>query len=197
MTYIAYKYNDYQTGFSDIKSLDVASYLKKTFTQNDEVLVENIIASVEDSICRKTNRQFNYSLNYYEELDGGFNLFEPRLIPLNSLVKVWIDGVDVTTNYTAGTNYWVYDGSIRFLEYLRGSTYNFKDVRLDYKINQFWGDELKLAVKQIVGKIYLDGENAGVGISNFNFADLGQELSLGRWDSMINNLLFRYTIHNI
>lgn len=190
----------YQTGFSGIKNTDIASFLKRSFDSSENDLATKLIQYIEEEVCRRTNRNFKIDdgseeanlIEYYEEFNAGATKYMPQNTPLNSLVKIEIDGVDKTSLYTEGTNYWVYDNFFKFETGLVSNVYADKAVKLTYTLRKFWGYDLVLMIIKWVAYEFLKSENAGVGVNNMSFADIAQSFDLRGFESEKDRVIGRY-----
>lgn len=194
---MSFKKLEYQTGYSGLTHTDIAAFLKRTLTSDDQTLVTSLIAEVERSLCALTNRQFKPSVDYYEEFGSGISEFELFNLPINSLTSIEVDGVDVTSNYTLGENYWIMDELYVKFETPITSQNIYTGVKLTYQIRQFWGDDVKLLLKKWVAYEFLNSENAGVGVSNFGFSDLNKTFNLSQYEKEKEKIINYYTLQHL
>lgn len=192
------KYNKYSVGYSAIVHGDIASFLKRTLTTADQTLVTSLIAEVEREICRQTRRQFHQVDTFYEEYPTGVSKFLLSNVPIKAITKIIIDGVEKTSNYTENVHYWIIDGQyVRFQTPLVASQNPYTGVRIEYSIDQFWGDDVKNLIKKMVSYEFLNSENAGVGLSNESFSDQSAGFNVSRFHKEKDELFKYYRMPNV
>jgi hypothetical protein len=182
----------YATGYSGVAPVDLAQYLKRTFTADETASAFDLIKSVEYELASKCHRNFNTDLTYFEYFNGGRSVYSPSNYPVASLTKIEVDGIDITDNHTLGATYWILGNDLRFYTPVYSSHLPFNAVRLEYIIKPFWGDDVKLMVKKWAGVNFLNAENGGVPLSSFSFADLSQTFSYSEFTKERDALIARY-----
>jgi len=83
----------FQTGYSGLTDEDISSFLKRTFTESEKDLANELIESVEDEMCRATNRNFKINdgenvptdIQYYEYFSADFLKVMLQNTPIASL----------------------------------------------------------------------------------------------------------------
>lgn len=193
--------NLYQTGYSGLTDTDISTFLKRTFTASEKVLVNNLITDLEDELCRATNRNFKVDdgaddptlVQYYEYFTADFLKVMVQNSPVNSMVAIEVDGVDKTSLYTENVNYWIYDNYIVFSNTVVGTGYDLKSVKITYTIKKFWGRDVTLMLTKWVAYEFLKSENAGVGNSSMSFAEVAQTFDLNNFIKERDKVIFRYT----
>lgn len=188
---------DFQIGYSGLSHTDIASFLKRTLTADEQALVTSLISEVERSLCQLTNRQFKPSVDYFQEFGSGISEFELANVPISQLSEVSVDGVDVTENYTLGENYWIMDEIYIKFETPITSQNIYTGVKLSYQIRKFWGEDIKLFLKKWISYEFLNSENAGVGVSNFSFAELNKVLNVSQFNRDKEKIINYYTLHRL
>ena len=191
----------YQIGFSGLEDTDISAFLKRSFTNTEKTLVDGLIKDAEEELCRATNRNFKIDdgaetptlIEYYEYFSADFLKVMVQNSPVNSMVKIEVDGVDKTANYTENSNYWIYDNFITFASAVVGTGYDQKAVKITYTLTKFWGRDVILMLTKWVAYEFLKSENAGVGISSMSFADISQNYDLRNFIKDRDKVIFRYT----
>lgn len=183
----------FYTGYSNITSADIASYLKRTFTEAELALTDEIIASVESELANKCNRNFDTSLTYYETFNSGFTRVMLYNTPINSLKDIYIDGVKKTSLYVLNTDYFIYENMLVFITPITGTNYPYNAVKIEYDIVKFWGEDVTNLIKKWVAYEFLNSENAGVGVKSMSFDTLSQDFDLATFNKQKEDLIFRYT----
>jgi hypothetical protein len=179
---MSFKKFDYQTGFSGITFADIALFLKRTLTASEQTLVTSLIAEVEREICRSTSRQFSDTAEYYEEFRSGYSQFYLYNLPVASISLIEIDGVDMTSSYTEGSDYWILDEILIKFEVPIVSQNLYTGVKLTYTIRKFWGEDIELLIKKMVAVNFLRSEDGGVALGSFSFADEAQQFNQRQFD---------------
>ncbi len=157
----------YLAGYSGLTQSDISNFLGKTFSSQEQSLASSLIASVEDYIARQCRRNFKYSDSggdqvYFDTLSGGANEYMLHNFPVKAITKVVVDGVDITSQLTLGTDYTFDDNKIYFLTLVPlGGRTNIVILKVYYTIYQFWGEDLKTAIKQYVADVISNREYAG------------------------------------
>ncbi|RMD67348.1 MAG: hypothetical protein D6822_08420 [Cyanobacteria bacterium J149] len=185
---------DYQTGYTGITNTDVASFLKRTLTTSEQSLVDSLIAEVERSLCRECNRQFSEITEYYEVFESGISQFDLYNLPISAITKIEVDNVDVTSNYTLASDYWIIDGLYVKFETPIISTDIYTGVKITYQIRKFWGDDIKLLVKKWAAYEFLNSENGGVGASSVNFSELSQTFNISQYQKEKEKVINYYKL---
>lgn len=188
---------DYQTGFSELTHANIAAFLKRTLTASEQTLVTSLIAEVERDLCRSCSRQFSDTAEIVEEFGSGFNKFDLYNLPIASIVKIEVDGVDVTANYTEGEDYWIIDELYVRFETPIVSQNLYTGVKITYTIRKFWGSDILLLLKKWVSYEFLNSENAGVGVNNFSFADLSKTFNVAQFEKEKQKLISYYEMHQL
>jgi len=191
---MSFKKFEYQTGYSGLTQADIATFLKRTLTTDEQTLVTSLITEVERSLCQMTNRQFKSGVDYYEEFGSGHSNFDLANVPVSSLTTIEVDGVDVTANYDLAEDYWVMDELyIKFQSPITSADL-YTGVKLTYQIRQFWGEDVKLLLKKWISYEFLNSENAGVGVSNFGFSDLNKTFNVSQYQREKEKIISYYTL---
>jgi hypothetical protein len=172
----------YKTGFSGVTYTDIANLTGKTLTATEQALITDFIKGVESYICSQTHRQFAIAdgvnkQSFYQVFDGGFSKYYLISYPIYRVTKIQIDGVtkyDVATpnNNTLNLNvdFFVYDDFVRFITFPVSSIDNRRAVKIYYELEDFWGEEVKLAIKRFVSELFLSREYGTKGVNSFDVA---------------------------
>lgn len=165
------------SGWSGLGHADISALVGKTLSSQEQTLCGTLISSIELYICQQTRRQFKVSEsdNYYEILDAGHRSYHFKNYPVSSVVKILLDNVIVYGNADAsddtlvlGTDFFVYEGKIVFNSSMISAVNNRNAVKIYYRLEQFWGEDAKLAVKRWVADLLLTREYGTKGVNSFN-----------------------------
>ena len=156
----------YLSGWSLVTHSDVSSLLGKTLSTAEQTLITSLIKQVELYICRQCNRQFKLSQTYYETVDAGKSRYDVCNIPILAVTKITVDG---NTKYeasgednslTLNQDFFVYDDYVEFATLVSSSVDNRNAMVLYYTIDEFWGEEVKLAITRFVSDLFVNREYA-------------------------------------
>lgn len=169
---------EYQSGYSGLSHSDIAKFVHKTLTTDEQTIVTALIAQMEVTLARKCRRQFKDSLGtdnyYYDILSAGEDTLRVSSAPINSIYKIEVDGVtkylssDASYPLVLDTDFYVNDEDIEFVAIPTSSTRNKNAVKVYYTIRKFWGDDVVIALKRWVSEVFLSSEYAGRKISSFS-----------------------------
>jgi hypothetical protein len=183
----------FQTGFTGLQDVDIERYLGKKFTDDENDKANGFIKAAEYELASRTHRNFDYNATYFEYFDGMQVELEPRNTPIVSLSGITINGIDSTIQYNLNNNYWVYDNYFVFSNAIGVWGVPYKAVKIEYKIRQFWGEDIIQAVKQRAASEFLKSENGGVALNAFSFSGLSQQFNVSEFNKQWDDLIFRYT----
>ena len=175
----------YQEGFSSVAASDVAAFVGKTFTAEDTTVVTSLIAALESRIATACRRQFKYVDSnvdqvYYETVDAGKYEYITHNFPIKEVTKITVNGVikyqkNGNSNIlTLGTDLFVYPDRICMTTPLSSAINNSRAMVLYYTISQFWGSDVKHAIKQWAAELFLNREYGGESVTQFSVT--GQSL---------------------
>ena len=179
-----YESHEYPTGYSGLAHADIASFLQKTFTAGEQAAVTALIAEVESEISRRCDRAFKVAESQYKEVfdvPPQVDAFRTKHSPINSVVLITMEGETIyEANDNHGLKVHVYPNRLVIPE-IPDPEYAERALEVTYTIKQFWGDDVKLAIKRVVGQLILNAENAGVPLITTSFGSMtetkdGQEL---------------------
>ena len=179
-----YESHEYPTGYSGLAHADIASFLQKTFTAGEQAAVTALIAEVESEISRRCDRAFKVAESQYKEVfdvPPQVDAFRTKHSPINSVVLMTMEGETIyEANDNHGLKVHVYPNRLVIPE-IPDPEYAERALEVTYTIKQFWGDDVKLAIKRVVGQLILNAENAGVPLITTSFGSMtetkdGQEL---------------------
>jgi hypothetical protein len=191
----------FQIGYSGLTDEDIASFLKRTFSESEKNLANKLIKGVESEFARLCNRNFLINnqatppapIEYYEYFNSGFVKVMPENNPIDKMVKIEIDGVDRTSEYIENNNYWVRGYYIQFASPVISANYPEKAVKITYTLKQFWGDDVILMLTKWVAYDFLKSENGGIGLSSMSFAEVGQNFDIKSFKEEKEKVIGRYT----
>lgn len=166
----------FQTGWSGLGANDIASFLGKTLTTEEESVVNSLISSVERFICSQCNRQFKDGVVYEEILDAGKGRYDLFNYPINEITSIYLDG-NVKYDKNSSDNDWelnddffVYDDYVIFDSDVdtNSAVDNHRALKIEYSIKKFWGDDVLLAIKRFVGELFSQREFGGKVVNSFS-----------------------------
>lgn len=178
------------SGYSGLVNSDIAAFLGRTFSSQENTLATSLITAVEDFIARNCKRQFKQNdgaatpadIIYQETFDGGEMEYFTHSFPLKEVTKITLDGVTQyekggsSNVYTLGTDFFVYPDRVIFNGIVPASSVNnMQALVIEYSIKLFWGEDVKLAVKRWVAEIMSQREYGGKTVTR---ASTGGGLSL-------------------
>ncbi len=191
-----------QTGYSKVTYSDVGNFINKKFNSQEQTLIAFLISACETLIARETGRNFAYSnVLYYEDLVAGTNLYKFRNTPVLEINKILLDNViqyEVEGNsniYTLNIDFTPYTDSIYFYTIPTSLIRSSNGLRIYYTIEKFWGDDVKLAIMQWVGEIFLSRDYAGKKINSIN--SNGVSVSFNSAPDYVKDIIASYTIANL
>lgn len=168
------------TGFSGLVNSDIAAFLGRTFSAQENTLATSLITGVEDFIARNCKRQFKQNdgqttpadIIYSEVFDAGEAEIFTHSFPIKEVTKITLDGVTkyekggVSNEYVLGTDFFVYADRIIFNAFAPASSINnMQALTVEYSIKLFWGEDVKLAVKRWVAEIVSQREYGGKAVT--------------------------------
>jgi hypothetical protein len=176
----------YQSGYTGLKGSDIASYLKQTFTVEEEAQAESLISSVETMLAIQCHRNFlikdsaGVDQVYYEYFDGGKELYRSSNFPINEVTKIQISGSDKyvkgggSNELTLDTDFIVDRAEIEFLTMVPCAFSNTqrKAVKIFYTLEKFWGSDVIENVKRLVAELMKAREQGGKEIKGYSFAGM-------------------------
>lgn len=188
---------DYQTGYSGVTHTAVAAFLQRTLTSAEQTLATSLIADVEAEICHACGRQFKASdKTYYELFRSGLSLFRLENYPVASISAIYVDGVDVTSDYDEGVDYYILDEvEVLFDSPLDASSNLYTGVRIEYAMRQFWGADLTSLIKKWVAQEFLASADGGVKLAGKSFAGSAENFDRAAFEKEKARILARYQSH--
>jgi hypothetical protein len=173
----------HKTGFSGLTNLDISTFLKRDFNENEKHIVDDLITEIEDQLCEECNREFDYNEEYVETFNPpAFKLVTDNM-PIVSVESLKIGGVE-STDYTI-YNYYIELGE-----------QTLETVELTYTIEKFWGKNIILFLKKWIAYEFLNSENAGVGLNSMGFADISQTFDVNHFLKEKDKTIFKYRIQS-
>jgi hypothetical protein len=180
------KANSYQSGYTGLKGSDIASYLKQTFTVEEEAQAESLVSSVETMLAIQCHRNFlikdsaGVDQVYYEYFEGGKQLYRSSNFPINEVTKIQVSGITkyikdgVSNEWTIDTDFVVDRAEIEFLTTvpLALSVSQRKAVKIFYTLEKFWGSDVIENVKRLVAELMKAREQGGKEIKGYSFAGM-------------------------
>lgn len=166
--------NHYKTGYSGLTGADVAGYLKRTFTVDENKQATSLIAMFEAQLCSLCSRQFDYNETYEETFFLPASKIFTHNFPVATITEIKIDGE--VKSLTEDTDYYIWETYLEFTPTLYG-----KKLSLKYTIDQFWGDEINHLLLQLISHAWLSAEN-GASVSEIGFAAVRQVFSLDKFE---------------
>lgn len=171
------KSNSLQTGFTNIGYSEIATFLDTSFTTSEQAQVDLFIRSYESMLIKLCNRNFAYGDNtvYYETWDmDGRDVFYTYNYPIKEIKKIIIDGVtyyekdDADNKYLLNKDFFNDNDSIVFENIL--NMRKRQAIKIYYTIDQFWGEDVILGIKQWVAELQQNKQYAGKDVKRFQFA---------------------------
>lgn len=169
-------------GYTGLTASQIADFLGKTLTSTEQNIVSSLISSIESFIASKCRRNFKYNLGsdvYEETFEAGGNRYEFYNFPIESIEKIYIDNTLIyekggsANQYELGKDFFVYDDYIVFETFIPQSSINNKRaLKIQYKIKQFWGDDVILAVKLWTAQLFNSKEYGSKTVNSFSFSGL-------------------------
>jgi hypothetical protein len=198
----AKKGNLYYSGYSGLTALQVASFLSKTLTTEEQQILNSIISAIELYIAKKCRRNFKYDLGadvYEETFDAGNVKYYFSNFPIKEITKITIDSADVyvkggnNNQYELNEDFFVYDDYIVFETVIPTSSNNDRQsLKIQYNIDQFWGEDVVLAIKQWAAQIFSQKEYGGKNVSSFNFSGFSLSFSESEIPSYVKEIINSY-----
>jgi len=171
----------YTTGFSQLTNLDISTFLKRDFNDNEKEIVNNLITEIESQLCEECNREFDYLTEYNEVFNSPAIRITPKNMPIKEVVSITSDGVEIT-------DYEIYNYYIEFEEIKS------KPIELTYEIEKFWGKNIILLLKKWVAYEFLNSENGGVFLSSMGFSEVSQVFDVNSFLKEKEKVIFKYKI---
>lgn len=183
----------YTTGYSGITADNLAEFLRREFSEQEQTQATVIIAQVEAEIANRCRRQFSYidsesePIEYEEVFDLPATTVFTNAFPIASIEQIEVDGVVQTL--VANTDYYLYDSYIEFVNGLSGYK---RGLTLTYTIKKFWGDDLNTAILKMAGHLWLNAEDSGMGKREISFASIRQIMDTSTFENQIKAVVDRY-----
>lgn len=195
-----YESHQYPTGYSGLAHADIASFLQKTFTAAEQSAVTALIAEIESEISRRCDRAFLVANSQYKELfdvPADKTSFRVKNPVINAVVTLKMEGetiYDGTDTYDLRVH--IYPNRVEIPE-IPDPEYQQNALEITYTIKQFWGDDVKLAIKRVVGQIILNAENAGVPLLTTSFGSMSETKDGQELNKHIDAVVKRYRMMNL
>lgn len=168
----------YKSGYSGLTYSDIAAFLSKTLIGAEQTLITALIADIEDYLCRATRRNFfiadGTTDKYVETVDAGLDRYYLTNGPIKEVLQISVNGTDWylkgggSNKLTLGTDFFVYEDKVVFENVPYSSIDDRRAMKIYYTIEQFWGNDVKLAIKRWVSDLFLAREYGGASIKRFN-----------------------------
>lgn len=194
-----YENHQYPTGYSGLAHGDIASFLGKTFTTAEQTAVTGLIAEIEAEIARRADRNFLVTNAQYKEVfdvPSNKDTFKVKNQPINAIVDISMEGVSIYNSELTTLKVHVYPNKIVIPE-IPDPEYAERALEVTYTIKQFWGDDLKLAIKRLVGQLILNAENAGVPLITTSFGSVSETKDGQELNKHIDAVVKRYRMPNL
>jgi len=198
----AKKGNLFYSGYSGITAAQVGDFLGKTLSATEQSIVNSLVSSIELFLAKKCRRNFKYDLGsdtYEETFDAGNVRYFFHNFPIKEVTKITIDSTDVyvkgggSNQYALGTDFFVYDDCIVFETVIPTSSNNDRRaLKIQYSIEQFWGDDVILAIKQWVAQIFTTKEYGGKNATSFNFSGYSINFSDSEIPEYVKEIISSY-----
>lgn len=175
----------YYSGYSGLAHADIATFLQRTFTTQEQTIATALISSIEVFLAKKCNRNFLYQSSgstptdtvYYDIVNAGQVSVDVKNGPIKEVTKIELDGVTKYDKTTPTTNTWaldvdfvVFEDHIEFETIPSSSKNDKRAVKIHYSIEAFWGDDVKHAIKQWVSEIIGASTHGGKTITSVNYS---------------------------
>ncbi len=170
----------YYSGFTKLTALQVGNFLGKELNEQEQSFVNSLIPALELHLVKSCNRNFLYDMKndiYEDILDAGKSKYYLSNYPLKEISLITLDGItqydknDATKPYKLNSDFYVYDDYIEFYSTIPSSSLNNRRaLKIQYTIDQFWGEDVIFAVKQWAAQIFTQREYGGKNVSSFNFS---------------------------
>ena len=169
----------YKSGYSGLTYSDIAAFLAKTLSAPEQAVVTALIADIEDVLCRSCRRNFfipdGTTDSYYETVDSGQETLRLYNLPIKEIVKFTIDDDldlyvkgDSDNEYRLGRDFFVYEDKVVFATVPYSSIDDRRALTIHYTIEQFWGNDVKLAIKRWVSELFITREYGSNAVSRIN-----------------------------
>lgn len=168
----------YKSGYSGLAHTDIANFLSKTLSSPEQSVVDGLIASVEDFLCRACRRNFflpdGTTDQYYEIVDSGKEKCYLTNAPIKEILKITVDGTDWyvkgggSNQLVLGRDFFVYETYVNFETVPYSSLNDRRAMTIYYDIESFWGNDVKLAITRWVSDLFLTREYGGTSFTRFN-----------------------------
>lgn len=200
MPVTTYENHQYPIGYSGLAHSDIASFLQKTFTTAEQSAVTALIGEIESEISRRCDRAFKVTDSQYKEVfdvPAQVDAFRTKNSPINSVVLITMEG---ETIYEAeddhGLKVHIYPNRLVIPE-IPDPEYAERALEVTYTIKQFWGEDVKLAIKRVVGQMIISAENAGVPLITTSFGSMSETKDGQELNRHIDAVVKRYRMLNL
>lgn len=186
----------YLAGYTSLSSTDLASFLRREFSAEEQAQADLAISAVEAEIATKCGRQFAYvddddeSIVYAEYFDLPGNVFFTHAFPVATIETVKVSGVE--QSLTENSDYFIYDSHLEFDPALFANNKGQKALYLEYTMRKFWGDEVAMLALKLAGQLWLSSEDGGMGKREISFASIRQVFDTDVFAKEINTIIKRY-----
>jgi hypothetical protein len=192
----------YKSGYSGLTHTDIAAFFSKTLSATEQSVVTNLIAEIEDFLCRACRRNFflpdGTTDKYYEEMDAGQDKVYVTNGPIKEVLKITVNDVDWyvkgggSNKLVLGTDFFVYEHKIIFETVPYSSIDDRRAMKIYYTIEPFWGAEVKLAIKRWVAEVFLAREYGGSAPKQFNVQGFSLALDENNLPSYLKSIIGSY-----
>lgn len=197
------KGNLFLSGYTGLTHSDIANFTGKTLSAAEQTQVTSLIASIEDYISRQCRRNFVYATggndqSYFDTLDAGQDKYYLFNFPIKEVIKITVDDVikyeknGGSNTLVLGKDFFVYDNYVKFATIPYSTSDNRNALKIYYYIYQFWGEDIKLAVKQWVSDLILNREYAGKPLTSLNANGFSLNFDTDSIPSYIKSLIDQY-----
>lgn len=177
------KGNLYYAGFTGLTHADIAAFLQRTLTTQEQAIATGLIASLEVFIAKRCNRNFLLvagsplsDVVYTEVHDAGSFSIDLRNGPVKEVTKIELDGVvkymlgSSSNSWSENVDFSVYEDHIEFDTLPISTKNNRRALKVYYTIDEFYGDDVKHAVKLWASQLLSSSTEGGRTITSVSHA---------------------------
>ncbi len=195
------KANLFYSGYSELTPNDIGNFIGKELSSTEQAVINSLIQSMELHIARNCNRNFLHDLSgnsYYQVFDAGKKEYCTFNLPIKEITKIELDGdieydiEEESNDYVLGSDFFVYDEGITFYTITKSSINDRNALKIYYTIEEFWGEDVKLAIKRWVSEIFLSREYGGKKVTSFNFSGYSLDFSEDEIPEYIKEVISNY-----
>ena len=116
------------------------------------------------------------------------NILHPGF-PIKSIESIKIGGEDA--GLTENTDFYIYDDAVVFENGTFSSRMR-RGLEIEYTIEKFWDEDVKLTLLKLAATAWLNAEDGGVSKSEMGFASIRQVMDTENYTKEIAGLVNRY-----